>query len=69
MFGRAIWDKLPERIFDNFKNHEGDLSQKLPKPNMGLLVNHTKPHQNNGQLQINTVKGAMSIAINRVIIQ
>ena len=42
MFGRAIWDKLPEYIFENFeiarlnegnfklfKNHEGDLSQKI----------------------------------------
>ena len=25
------------------KNHEGDLSAKLPEPNMWLLVNHTKP--------------------------
>ena len=42
MFARAIWDKLPEYIFENFeiarlnegnfklfKNHEGDLSQKI----------------------------------------
>ena len=44
MFGRAIWDKLPVCIFENFfKNHEGDLSQKWPEPNMWLLVNHTKP--------------------------
>ena len=47
MFGRAIWDKLPECIFEIFenarvkrgnfkilKNHEGDLSLKLPEPNM-----------------------------------
>ena len=48
MFGRAIWDKLPECIFENFKfkifkNHEDDLSQKSPEPNMWLLVNQTKP--------------------------
>ena len=52
MFGRAIWDKLPECIFENagvkrnfkiFKNHEGNLSQKSPEPNMWLLVNHTTP--------------------------
>ena len=56
MFGRVNWDKLPECIFENFqipranegnfiifKNLEGDLSQKLPEPNMWLLVNHTKP--------------------------
>ena len=42
MFERSIWDKLLEGIFENseisrvkqgkfqiFKNHEGDLSQKL----------------------------------------
>ena len=52
MFVREIWDKLPECIFENFekilnfkifKNHEGDLSQKSPKPKIWLLVNHTKP--------------------------
>ena len=53
MFGRAIWDEFPECIFENFeiarvnfkifKNHEGDLFQKPPKPNMWLLVNHMKP--------------------------
>ena len=55
MFGKAIWDKLPECIFENFENarveegnfkivkkHEGDLSQESPKPNMCLLVNDTK---------------------------
>ena len=38
--------KLSEKSESNFKifkNHEGDLSQKLRKPNMWLLVNHTKP--------------------------
>ena len=46
MFGRVIWDKLPKCIFENFKiskNHKSDLSQKLSKPNMWLLVNLTKP--------------------------
>ena len=57
MFGKAIWDKLRECVFDNFdiarvkrgqnfkilKNHEGGLFQKSPEPNMWLPVNHTKP--------------------------
>ena len=56
MFARGIWDNLLNCIFENFeivpvklgqfinfKNHEGDLSQKLPEPNMWLLVKHTKP--------------------------
>ena len=43
MFNRAIWDKLPECISKIFKNHEGDLTQTSPEPNMWLLVNHTKP--------------------------
>ena len=56
MFGRPIWDKLLECIFENFdiaqeklgqsqnfKNHEVDLFQKLPEPNMLLPVNHIKP--------------------------
>ena len=47
MFGRAISDKLPEGIFENFeitrvkqgqfqifKNYDGDLSQKLPEANV-----------------------------------
>ena len=40
MIGSATWDKLPQCIFENFKNfkafknREGDLSQKLPEPNM-----------------------------------
>ena len=83
MFGRAIWDKLLECIFETFwnfkifKNHEGALSQKLLKPNMWLLVNHTKPTntvlklisldspqlQNSGQLQNNTVSDIMLITI------
>ena len=56
MFGRVICDKLPEQIFENFaiaqvkqgqfeifKNYKGGLSQKFSKPNIRLLVNHTKP--------------------------
>ena len=47
MFGRAIClpilDKLREFIFELLEWNEGDLSQKLPEPNMWLLVNHTKP--------------------------
>ena len=43
MFGRAIWNKLPECIFENFeaarvKRGESDLYQKLPEPNIWLLV-------------------------------
>ena len=48
MLGRAIWNKLPLSIFENFeiprvkrgqfqnfqKSQEGDLSQKSPEPNM-----------------------------------
>ena len=48
MFGRVIWDKLPKCIFLNilkllkenkgnfkfFRNYEGDLSRKLPEPNV-----------------------------------
>ena len=55
MFRRAIWNKLPECIFEYFenapvkrrhfkifKNHSSDLSKKSTIPNMWLLVNHTK---------------------------
>ena len=47
MFGSAIWDKLPECVFEHFesaqvtiaiskifKNHIIDLSKKLLEPNM-----------------------------------
>ena len=40
VFGRAIWDKLHECLFENFQifkffeNHKGDLFQKSPEPNM-----------------------------------
>ena len=50
---KAIWDKLPEYIFENFEiaqvirglllNQKGDLSQKLPEPSLLLLVNHGQP--------------------------
>ena len=56
MFGRAIGMnclsaflkilKLPKWNKGNFKilkNNNGDLSQKSPKPNMFLLINHTNP--------------------------
>ena len=56
MSRKAIWDKLPECIFENFeiirlnegnfkifKYHKDDLSQKDPEPNMWLLINHIKP--------------------------
>ena len=36
----AEWN---EGNFKIFKNHGGDLSQKLPEPNMWLLINQTKP--------------------------
>ena len=57
-----------------FKYHEGELSQKLPEPSMWWLVNYTNPKNilhwisfNSGQLQNNTVNGAISITINWVI--
>ena len=31
-----------EYNFKIFKNHEGDLSQKSPEPDVWLLFNHTK---------------------------
>ena len=46
MFARAIWDKLPEWNESNlntFKNHEGDLSQKFPEPNIWLPFYDKKP--------------------------
>ena len=51
MFERTIWDKLLEGIFENseisrvkrgkfqiFKNHEGDLSQKLSNQTCGYWL-------------------------------
>ena len=72
MFGTAIWDKLLKCIVGNseiawvkegnfkvFKNHDGDLSQKLLESNMWLLPNQSNNHFglklisfNSGQLQI-----------------
>ena len=48
MFGRVVWDKLPECIlkimkFQNFQKSLGWFIPKLLEPNMWLLVNHTKP--------------------------
>ena len=56
MFWGAILDKLLEWNFENFgiallkegqfqifKNREGSLSPKLIKPDMWLMVYHTKP--------------------------
>ena len=56
MLGRAIWDKLPECIFENFKlhrqnegnfkifkNREGYLSPKSPEPNMWSMAHHIEP--------------------------
>ena len=42
MLGRAIWDKLPQFIFEKFhwgnfeifKSYEGDLSQNSVQPNV-----------------------------------
>ena len=36
MFGRAICDELPLCIFENFKFHEYDLSQKSPEQKYGI---------------------------------
>ena len=47
MFGRAIWDKLPECIFGNFggskflKIKGVDLSPKSPEPNQKTLCIET----------------------------
>ena len=41
MFGRAIWDKLSECIFENFEIARVKRGWFIQK--MGLLVNHTKP--------------------------
>ena len=35
-----MWNKGNFKIL---KNNNGDLSQKSPKPNMFLLINHTNP--------------------------
>ena len=50
---KAIWNKLPEYIFENFEiaqvkrglllNQKVDLFPKLPESNLWLLVNHGQP--------------------------
>ena len=58
MFWKAIWNQLPECVFENFeiskflKKWEGDLSLKSPEVSMLLLV--ITPNQQTlcGQLQI-----------------
>ena len=58
MFWKAIWNQLPECVFENFeiskflKKWEGDLSLKSPELSMLLLV--ITPNQQTlcGQLQI-----------------
>ena len=63
-------------FFKIFKNHEGDLSQKLPEPNIWLMVNHilklisfnSWQLQNKRQLQNNYVNGAILITINSAIV-
>ena len=73
MFGLAIWDKDNEWILEIFQK-----SQIYPKICLNQICdcwlitpNQQKTHfieTNSGQLQNNTVKDAMSITINRVII-
>ena len=71
MFRRAIWDNLPSPLFNIFQKSRDRFIPKTPeikkkkkkKKRKLLLVNHAKC----GQLQNNTVKGVMSIAINRAV--
>ena len=96
MFGRAICDKLPKCIFENFeiarvKRRVISKFSKIPRviyprnlPNQTcLLFNHTKPTNTlywnwnlltagnyksaSGQLQNNSVNGAVLITVIRVI--
>ena len=85
IFGRAWVHFLKFQNFKIFKNHEDDLSKKLPEPNMWLLFNYTIAtnilYRNwylltsdnyksvSGQLKSNTINSAMSITINPVIIK
>ena len=80
MFRRAIWDKLPDFIFKDFQNQEGEF-----EPNMWLLVNQTKPtcfvlklvsfncrqlqirERAIGQIQDNSANDEVLITINRAI--
>ena len=69
MFRRAIWDNLPSPLFNIFQKSRDRFipknarNQKKKKKKKLLLVNHAKCEQ----LQNNTVKGVMSIAINRAV--
>ena len=68
MFRRAIWDNLPSPLFNIFQKSRDRFISKTPeikkkKKKKLLLVNHAKCEQ----LQNNTVKGVMSIAINRAV--
>ena len=46
-FGRALWDRVLECIFENFQKSRGWFISKINKPNMWLLVNHTKLKKKN----------------------
>ena len=62
MFERAIWDKLPECIFENFE---------IARVKRGQFQNFHKSAsrqlQNSGQLQNTPANGTMSITISHVI--
>ena len=81
MFGTAIWEKLPECIFENFQKSRGWFIPKnrpnqtcdywliTPKKRFVLkLISFNSGQIQIRQLQNNTINGAMSITINRVII-
>ena len=80
MLERAIWDKLPESIFENIEIARVKRGWFIPKIARNKHVITGESHQANklfvlklisfksGQLQNNTVNGAMSISINCVII-
>ena len=75
MFGRAIWDKLPECIFENyeiarvkrvqFQNFKKSRGLFIPK--IAAISFNSGQFQNSRQLQNNTVNSALSITIHRVI--
>ena len=79
-FGRQIWDKLLKCIFKNFdiarvKREQFQIFQKsrgwfIPKiawTKHVITRNHTKPTNEQNNLQDNTVNGAMSISVIRVV--
>ena len=57
MFGRAIWDKIPKYVFENFE---------IVRVKRGIVLKLIS--FNSGQLQNITVNRAMSISINHVLI-